>query len=97
MKKLFVYGTLKNPEIQKSIFGRIAQSSPDVLQGYTRSKIRIDKIYPIIIKKRGKFVRGLVISVNPKELKLIDKYETNSYKRQKVALKSGTNAQVYTR
>ncbi len=97
MEQLFVYGTLKKPNVQKSIIGRTIKSSPDILQNFTRSKIKIEKIYPIIINKKGKFVRGLVLSVNSKELKLIDEYETNCYKRQKVVLKSGINAWVYTK
>lgn len=84
-----MYGTLKKPEIQKSVFGRIAKFFPDVLQNFTRSRIKIEgKIYPIITHKRGKFVKGLVFSVNPKELKLIDDYETNYYRKKKIVLKT---------
>ena len=97
MEKLFVYGTLKKPEVQKSVFGRIAENSSDILLNYTRSKIKIDKVYPIILPKKEKYIRGLVILVSSKELKLIDKYETNSYRRQKVFLKSGKAAWVYTK
>ena|SRR3989344_3321483 len=97
MEKLFVYGTLKKPEVQKSVFGRITKTSSDVLLNYTRSKIKIDNVYPIIIPKKGGYVRGLVFLVSSKELKLIDDYETNSYRRQKVFLKSGESAWVYTK
>lgn len=95
METLFVYGTLKNPEVQKSVFGRVAKSFPDILQNYTRSKIKIDKTYPIITQEKGRFVRGQVILVSSKELKLMDEYETNSYRRKKVVLKSGVSAFVY--
>jgi len=97
MGKLFVYGTLKKPEVQKSVFGRIAKTSADILLGYTKSKIKIDKTYPIILPKKGSYIKGMVFLVSSKELKLIDEYETNSYRRQKVFLKSGESAWVYTK
>ena len=58
MEKLFVYGTLKKPEIQKSVFGRIAESSSEVLLDFTRSKIKINNNkYPIILPKKGRYVK----------------------------------------
>ena len=97
MENIFAYGTLKDPKVQKYIFGKIAKSSPAVLLDDARSKTKIDKIYPIIIKKKGNFVRGMVFSVTQKELKLIDEYEGKPYKRQKVILKSGVSAWVYAK
>ncbi len=97
MEKLFVYGTLKRPEVQKAVFGKITKSSPDILSNFTRSKIKIDNIYPVITPKKDKFVRGLVFPVNSKELKMIDEYETNTYRRQKFVLKSGIKAWVYVK
>jgi hypothetical protein len=32
MQKLFTYGTLQNDDIQKSLFGRILQGTPETLQ-----------------------------------------------------------------
>jgi gamma-glutamylcyclotransferase (GGCT)/AIG2-like uncharacterized protein YtfP len=97
MEQLFVYGSLKKPEVQKSVFGRVAKSFPDILQDYTRSKIKIENIYPIIFPKKRRYVRGLIFLVNSEELKLIDAYETRSYRRQKVFLRSGVRAWVYTK
>ena len=96
MEQLFVYGSLKKPIIQRSVFGRITKSFPDILQDFTRSKIMIEKIHPIILPRKGKFVRGLVFSVSFRELRLIDEYETNLYKRRRVVLRSGLSAWVYT-
>lgn len=94
-EQLFVYGTLKNPKVQRRVFGRVEKGIPDILKGYKRSKVMINnKIYPIIIPSNGS-IRGLIISVTTKELKLIDKYETNAYKKKKIVLKSGKVAWVY--
>jgi len=96
MEKLFVYGTLKNPEIQKYVFGRIADMKPANLEGYKKSIIKISRnSYPIIIPYKKSSVKGFVISVSKKEIKLIDTYETNAYRRKKVMLKDGILAWVY--
>ncbi len=57
MEKLFVYGTLKKPKVQKFVFGRIAKSYSDILLDYTRSKIKIDKVYPIILPKKAHMLK----------------------------------------
>jgi len=69
---------------------------PDILDGYKKSKISIKgNMYPIIHPYPNSSVKGLVLSVTHKELKPIDKYETNAYKRKRVALKSGKTAWAY--
>ncbi len=99
MKKyenLFVYGTLKKSDVQKTVISRAIKGTPDILEGYKKSKIKInDNTYPIIEPNPEYHVKGLVISVTQKELKLIDKYETKAYKRRKVILKSDTSAWAY--
>lgn len=97
-ENLFVYGTLKNSKVQKSVFGRTARGIPDILERYKKSEIKIGKKkYLAIIFDRDNFVEGLVISVTSIELRLIDKYETDAYKRFKVILKSGKSAWVYVK
>lgn len=96
MEQLFVYGTLKEATTQKRVLGRRAAGIQDILKDFTRSTITIEnKTYPIITKKRGESIEGMVISVRLKELKLIDDYETNAYRRKKVVLNSGKSAWAY--
>ncbi len=96
MENLFVYGTLKEPEIQKKIFGRAAQGTPDVLPEYTRTSLEIQgSTYPIAVPKEGAVIQGMVIEVGLDELKLIDEFETTTYQRVKVTLKSGKTAWVF--
>lgn len=94
-EKLFVYGTLKQPEIQQEAIGRVAGGTPDVLAGYRKSEILIDgEDYPIIVSDQQGSVDGLVFEVSPEELITLDEYEDH-YKRIKVLLKSGTATWVY--
>ena len=98
MEKLFVYGTLKNPEVQKLVIGRVVESKKDSIIGYNLKKIEIDgDVYPLLVEdpKQKKPIEGLVISVNSEELKKIDKHETEAYKRKEVILKSGERAFAY--
>lgn len=97
-EKLFVYGTLAYPEIQKRILGRITKTTSDVLQGYERSEIEIEgEIYLLIVPNKSGRVEGSVIEVTKDELKNIDEYETNAYKREFVVLDSGISAWVYVK
>ncbi len=95
-EKLFVYGTLINPKVQKLIIGRETKGIKDELFGYEKIKIFINgKNYPITKINPKSKIEGIVISINKKELKLIDKYEGNNYKRKKIILSSGIKAWIY--
>lgn len=97
-EKLFVYGTLKIPKVQKRVIGRIVEGISDVLEGYKKSAIEIGgKIYPnlnLAADRKGA-IKGLVLTLTKEELKKTDEYETSAYKRLKVTLKSGQTAWVY--
>jgi len=96
MEKLFVYGTLKDPVVQKTVFGRIVEGIPDSLDGYRKTEIAMsDGVFPIIIRESGSAVDGLILEVTREELALIDRYETDAYRRVRVTLKSGQEAWVY--
>lgn len=100
MEYLFVYGDLKKPEIQKNVIGRIAESSEDSIKGYELSQINIEgEIFPILVKSNSPrdFAFGLVLQVSEDELKKIDRFETDVYKRKKVVLNSGREAWVYVK
>ncbi|NLD98952.1 MAG: gamma-glutamylcyclotransferase [Fibrobacter sp.] len=97
MELLFVYGTLREPAIQKKIFGRIIPGSPGVLHGYKiSSKEFTDGIYPVIFPQEMDIVKGMVLEVTSSELSNCDEYEGDGYTRFKVTLESGKTAWVYT-
>lgn len=95
-EKLFIYGTLQDSDIQKKIFGRIIKGIENSLVDYKRSEIIIEgDSYPVIVPSVIGEVEGKVIELTSEELELVDKYETNAYKREQVILKSGISAWVY--
>ncbi|GAB4335470.1 MAG: gamma-glutamylcyclotransferase [Phototrophicales bacterium] len=93
---LFAYGTLQYPETQYAVFGRVTQTTPDILDGFVKEQIFLgDNYYPIIRQNPQTFVVGGRMQVTPEELVLIDHYETSAYRRIKVTLRSGLSAWVY--
>jgi len=96
---LFVYGTLRDPRIQRKVFGRSAKGTSAVLRGFTRAPVRIDGTrYYCIKPSRGRHVRGLILLVTKKELSRIDRYEeTTVYARRRVIFADGTSTWVYSK
>lgn len=96
-EQLFIYGTLTEPVIQKAVTGREISGEPDKLSGYKKIERNMgDGIYPIIIKDAGSVVEGMVVAVSEEELNLIDRYETEAYRRVRVTLESGKETWVYS-
>ena len=97
-ENLFVYGTLRNPEVQKKVFGRSMCGVPDVLMGYARSSVVIEgRSYCAIRRATGGVIRGMVLVVTKKELGRVDAHETNAYIRIRIRLQSGRMAWVYVK
>ena len=103
MEKLFAYGTLKDKDIQETIFGRILTGTPDTLTGYTIQEITIeeefgmaDYVVAIASESLSDVIHGVVFNVTLADLAKVDLFESNAYKRVKVTLNSGISAWVYT-
>lgn len=95
MVELFAYGTLKDFEVQKSVFGRIIPGIEDELSDYQIATKKIEGRYLVIEYCKGGTVFGRVLAVTPEELAQIDHYEGELYSRKEVFLKSGIKAWVY--
>lgn len=92
MEKLFVYGTLQNPDIQMRLVGRIIHGTADQLYGF-RSHILMH--YPTALPDVDGEISGQVLEVTMDEIILFDAYETSAYVRVRVMLASGTEAWMY--
>ncbi len=94
---VFVYGSLRDQQVQSEIIGRIVEGTPDVLLGYGTSTITIENnVYPILVPVANGIVEGEILEVSKEELNAIDVYESDEYRRVKVKLKSGTEVWVYS-
>ncbi len=103
MENLFAYGTLKDKEIQETIFGRVLTGTPDKLVGYAIKEIQIEEEfgvigYPIITETQNPAdtITGILYQLSPRELLLADTYEGIHYRRIQVKLQSKETVWVYS-
>lgn len=97
MQNLFTYGTIKDPEVQKKVIGRVAESRNDSLEGYSKSSIVLKGITYSILVKGTEEIKGVVLQLTEDELKKFDVFETAAYRRIMEQLKSGVRAWVYVK
>src|SRR5262245_41413524 len=107
MPLLFSYGTLQEPDVQHSTFGRLLTGSPDELVGFERGVFEVaepdfittsGKAWHAIVRPSGdpaSRVRGTVFELTEQELASADAYEPAGYVRVKTTLASGREAWVY--
>jgi gamma-glutamylcyclotransferase (GGCT)/AIG2-like uncharacterized protein YtfP len=103
MENLFAYGSLREEEVQKTVFGRILEGVPERLLGYAVKRIEIEEEfglenYPIITPTEDKedCIEGIVYELTIEELQLSDTYEGNSYTRIEVPLQSKRMVWAYS-
>ncbi|MBP2707502.1 gamma-glutamylcyclotransferase [Microbispora sp. RL4-1S] len=105
---LFSYGTLRQREVQLSVFGREVAGTPDALPGYRLSMVEITDPHVIavsgathhpILQATGNaddVVEGTALRLSEDELAAADEYEVDDYRRVLVPLASGLRGWVYT-
>ena len=106
-ERLFSYGTLQLPEVQRAQFGRLLEGAADALIGFRCEMVEITD--PDVLAKSGKRfhpivtrsdnpadrVDGAAYIVTANELAAADAYEVDDYARVDVELASGLKAWVY--
>ncbi|WP_113975046.1 gamma-glutamylcyclotransferase family protein [Nocardia puris] len=103
---LFSYGTLRQPEVQRTVFGRELDGRPDEITGYSLGEVLITD--PAVIAASGSAVHpvlrpapsaagipGTVFTIDAHDLAAADAYEVDDYTRVLVPLRSGAKAWVY--
>jgi hypothetical protein len=105
--RLFSYGTLQLPQVQRATYGRLLEGAPDALPGYVleplavgdRDVVRIsgEAVHQIACRTGNPddIVSGAVFTLTPSELADTDAYEVADYARILVRLASGVDAFVY--
>jgi gamma-glutamylcyclotransferase (GGCT)/AIG2-like uncharacterized protein YtfP len=107
MPLLFLYGTLRDPAVQRSNFGRELDGRADALPGYAIRLLEItdpdvlavsgETHHPIVVATGDDDdqVAGVVFEVTDDDLSAADGYEVDDYHRMLVSLASGVRAWVY--
>jgi hypothetical protein len=107
MPLLFSYGTLRQPAVQRSTFGRLLDGWSDEIVGFEQSVFRAED--PAFVAASGTAshamlrptgrtadrVAGTVFEISDAELASADAYEPAGYARIMAPLASGKTAWVY--
>lgn len=105
--RIFSYGTLQQPEVQRAIFGHELVGQEDILPGYRIGTVPISNAEVVRLSGTAQHpglihtddsndrVPGVALAVTSGELTAADAYEAADYVRVAVTLASGTAAFVY--
>ena len=107
MPLLFSYGTLRDEDVQRTIFGRTLVGHPDRILGYRLETAPVGdaqfarksgKLHHAILRRAeddAEPVAGTVLEVTDEELLMVDAYEPAGYVRVLARLASGGQVWVY--
>lgn len=92
---IFVYGTLSFPDIFSALLGRDVAGQTARISGYRRIRVK-DKVYPGLVASAKSEINGVFhTDITPDELKLIDAFEDDFYKRIDALVTTG-NGRKYS-
>lgn len=92
--RLFVYGTLRFPEILHSLLNRTPHNEPDSAEGWRAAEIP-GETYPALVPANG-IVPGLVLDgLGPREWDIVDAFEGPFYELRRIPLTSGRSEWSY--
>jgi hypothetical protein len=99
MPRLFSYGSLQQPAVQRGILGRDLAGTHDAVTGFERVLIQRGNrqlANAVRSENAGARVAGTVFEISDAELSLVDAYEAgDSYVRTRAPLASGGEAWLY--
>jgi hypothetical protein len=107
MPLLFSYGTLRDPVVQRSTFGRELAGHDDRILGFRLDLLEITDPHVLAVSGQAHHpilaatgdaadtVDGAVLKLSDDELLRADEYEVADYHRVEVPLASGGTAWVY--
>jgi gamma-glutamylcyclotransferase (GGCT)/AIG2-like uncharacterized protein YtfP len=91
---LFVYGTLLDAEVMRTVAGADHVSEPSTLSGYVRRRVS-GEVYPAIVERPGASVSGLTyLDVSPASFARLDRFEGALYERRMVVTQGARTARL---
>ncbi|MEJ1969556.1 MAG: gamma-glutamylcyclotransferase family protein [Rhizomicrobium sp.] len=106
-ERLFSYGTLRDPKVQRAVFGREIASTADAITGWRLREVANSSaqavaisglaVHTVLEPGDGPPIEGALFRITQADLVRADAYESAEYKRVEVTLRSGATAWVYVR
>ncbi|MEO3785975.1 gamma-glutamylcyclotransferase family protein [Actinocorallia sp. B10E7] len=94
MSDLFVYGTLRFPEVLDALLGRVPELSPARAEGWRVAALP-GRVYPGLVAAGGVADGLLIRGLAPDELELLHAYEDVDYDVVELRLTGGGPALAY--
>jgi hypothetical protein len=86
---LFLYGTLRDPEILAAVLGR-SPSGDDLVLATAPDCAAVgfpDRPYPALVRRAGSVAEGLLLKrVTPRDIAALDAFEGEEYRRGPIAV-----------
>ena len=83
---LFVYGTLRDPDVLGAVLGRPATGLNAAAPGYAVVNYP-GRVYPALLRRPGSAAPGLVLThISSFEIDLLDAFEGDEYRREIIAV-----------
>ncbi|MFB4318170.1 gamma-glutamylcyclotransferase family protein [Actinomadura sp. 21ATH] len=95
MNGLFVYGTLRFPEVLESLLGRVPALAPASVRGWSVRALP-GEVFPGMVAEPGATAEGVLITgLGAAERELLDAFEGEPYEVVTVRLDGGGEARAY--
>lgn len=92
---LFVYGTLRFPQVLEALLGRVPESRPGAAAGW-RTAALAGRVYPGLVQAADATAAGLLLTgVTPEERERLDEFEGPGYALRPVPTTDGGHAWAY--
>lgn len=91
---LFAYGTLRFPEVQQALLQRVPSRSPAAAAGW-RVVSLARRVYPALVPGRELVAGVLITDLTVEEWHLLDAFEDDVYRLQRVPLLDGRQGWAY--
>ena len=95
LRPLFLYGTLRDPDILAAVLGRTVSgddlataTAPDCAAVYYP-----DRVYPALVQRIGSVAPGLLLAATTDDLAALDAFEGDEYRRQTITVRLGAAEQ----
>lgn len=93
-RDLFVYGTLRFPEVLRALLGRVPGHRPAAANGWRVAGLP-GRVYPGLVPGDGMAHGHLITGLTPNEWRTLDAFEGPQYELKRLALTQGGHAWAY--